>query len=406
VTATPRRVAYFSDTYLEVDGVASTARQFEAYARRHALPFLLAHGGYDKEKIVRDGVFTRVELPRSPFGFPLDRKHDFDLLFLRHGSRVQEILAHFKPDILHVTGPSDVGILGVLAAHHMKIPLVASWHTNLHQYAERRALPFFSFLPHTLREKAGAKIRDLSFQALARFYRIPRVLMAPNRELMTLLEKATGKPCFLMARGVDTVLFHPSRRDRPGWPFTIGYVGRITVEKNVGTLVEIEQALHAAGVTDCRFLIVGQGASEGDLRSSLKNRDLTGVLIGAELARAYANMDVFVFPSKTDTFGNVVLEALSSGVPALVTDEGGPQFIVKDGDTGFICANVAVFVDRILKLKQSPQELDRMRIFARQSAEEASWDNIFDAVYRAYEVALQSTKPAQVNLEANLPARI
>lgn len=406
MTATTRRVAYFSDTYLEVDGVANTARQFEAYARRHGLPFLLAHGGYDNEKILRDGAFIRVELPRSRFGFPLDRKHDFDLAFLRHLSRVQQILADFNPDILHVTGPSDVGFIGVLAAHRLKIPLAGSWHTNLHQYAERRALPLLRFLPASTRQKVGKQIRDLSFRLLARFYKIPRVLMAPNRELIALLENATGKPCFLMARGVDTALFHPSRRQRNDQSFTIGYVGRITVEKNVGMLAEIERALHAAGVTDCRFLVVGQGASEAFLRATLKNGEFTGVLTGEELARAYANMDVFVFPSKTDTFGNVVLEALSSGVPALVTDEGGPRFIVRDGETGYVCNDLAGFVERILELKRSPESFARMRILARKAAEEASWDRIFDAVYRAYEVALQSPDAARVSLGAKLPARI
>lgn len=406
MTASPPRVAYFSDTYLEIDGVANTARQFEAFARRRGLSFLLAHGGYEDEKIVRDGLFTRVELPRSRFGFALDRKHDFDLAFLRHISRVEKILREFRPDVLHITGPSDVGIMGALVAHRMKIPLVGSWHTNLHQYAERRALPLLKFLPSATRENAGEKICDLSFRIIAHFYRIPRVLLAPNRELIDQLEKATGKPCFLMGRGVDTVLFHPSRRDRPGWPFTIGYVGRITVEKNVGALIEIERALQAAGVADCRFLIVGQGASEDYLRSSLKNRELTGVLTGEELARAYANMDVFVFPSKTDTFGNVVLEALASGVPALVTDEGGPQSIVKDGETGFVCKDVAAFMDRIRQLKQSPARLEHMRTLARKSAEEASWDTIFDAVYRAYDIALQSAMPTRVKLEANLPLRI
>src|SRR5262249_33940386 len=154
-----------------------------------------------------------------------------------------------------------------------------------HQYAERRALPLLFFLPSKWRAKLGAKIRELSFQATARFYQMPRVLMAPNRELIALLEKATGKPCFLMARGVDTDLFNPQRRDRRGWPFTIGYVGRITVEKNVQALVEIEEGLRAAGVTDYQFLIVGQGSSENYLRTNLKKRELAGVLCGEELAR-------------------------------------------------------------------------------------------------------------------------
>src|SRR5215469_2922783 len=237
----PIRVALFADAYLEVDGVANTMRQYEAYARRNGLPFQLFHGGYEQQKILRDGAFSRIELPRGRFRFALDRKHDFDLGFIRHLARVENLLREFAPDVLHITGPSDVGIVGALVAHRLRIPLLASWHTNLHQYAERRALPLFAWLPSGWRASIGAHIREFSFRLTARFYQIPRVLMAPNRELIELLETATGKPCFLMARGVDTELFHPRRRDRKKGPFTIGYVGRITIEKNVKMLVEIEQ---------------------------------------------------------------------------------------------------------------------------------------------------------------------
>jgi phosphatidylinositol alpha 1,6-mannosyltransferase len=404
VNERPPRVAYFTDTYLEVDGVANTARQFEAYVRRKSLPFLMLYGGYGQEKISRDGELTRVELPRSKFGFALDRKHDFDLAFLRHTSRVMEIVSDFNPDVLHITGPSDVGIMGALVAQRLKIPLVGSWHTNLHQYAEQRALPLLRFLPGGWRRSLGRTIRELSFRATARFYHIPRVLMAPNQELLALLEKASRKPCFLMGRGVDTELFHPCKRERWGGRFTIGYVGRITTEKNVDALVEIERGLYAAGVMDCRFLVVGQGASEQYLKSNLRNCDMPGVLSGEDLARAYASMDTFVFPSRTDTFGNVVLEALASAVPALVTDEGGPQFIVKDGETGYVCRDNTSFVERIIKLKQSPEDLAKMRVRARKYAESASWDSIFEAVYRAYDEALTPSDRIRFGLETKLPA--
>lgn len=400
----PLRIAYFTDSYLEVDGVANTARQFEAYIRRRQHPFLMVYGGYEREKILRDGALTRVELPRGKFGFPLDCRHDFDLAFLRHTSRTMELVADFKPQVLHITGPSDVGILGALVAHRMKIPLVGSWHTNLHQYAERRALPMMPFLPGAWRKRIGKTIRELSFRATARFYHIPRVLMAPNQDLVALLEKAVGKPCFLMGRGVDTELFHPCKRARSEGHFTIGYVGRITSEKNVEALVEVERGLHAAGVTDCRFLIVGQGRSEKYLRANMKRCYLAGVLKGEDLARAYANMDVFLFPSKTDTFGNVVLEALSSGVPALVTDEGGPQFIVKDGQTGYLCRDNAAFVERLVRLRQSAETLARMSRAARVYAEGMSWDSIFEAVYRAYEAALQPSLGVRIGLGTKLPA--
>jgi phosphatidylinositol alpha 1,6-mannosyltransferase len=403
---TPLRAAYFTDSYLEVDGVANTARRFEAYVRRKGLPFLMVYGGYEREKIEQEDALLRVELPRSRFGFAIDQKHDFDLAFLRHTGRLRQIVSEFKPDVIHITGPSDVGILGATIAHQMKIPLVGSWHTNLHQYAERRALLLLKFLPKSWQTYLGAQIRELSFQATARFYHIPRLLMAPNQELVALLEKASHKPCFLMGRGVDTELFHPCRRNRHNGVFTIGYVGRITAEKNVDALVEIEHLLYVAGVTDCRFLVVGRGSRAKYLQSNLRNGELTGVLTGEALAQAYANMDVFLFPSKTDTFGNVVLEALSSAVPALVTDEGGPQFIVKNGETGYICRDNASFVEGILTLRRSPGDLARMRSAARRYAEGASWDSIFDGVYRAYEEALLPSADIRVGLGKKLPAEV
>jgi len=398
------RVAYFTDAYLEIDGVANTARQFEAYARRHRVPFLLVHGGYEQEKVIGDGGFTRVEFPRGRYGFALDRKHEFDLAFLRHLSRAMQMVAEFQPDVLHITGPSDVGILGAFVAHRLKVPLVASWHTNVHQYAERRALPLLSFLPRAWRQNLAGRIGDWSFLATSRFYKIPRVLMAPNRELIELLGTATGKPCFLMTRGVDTELFHPRRGKRQAGTFTIGYVGRITVEKNVEALVEIERGLRAAGVSGYRFLVVGQGASEEYLRSHLGNGDFPGVLQGEALAEAYASMDLFLFPSKTDTFGNVVLEAMASGVPALVTDQGGPQYIVRPGVTGYVCGDNAAFVECARRLMQSRNEVEVMRMEARKQAECASWDSVFSAVYRAYELALQPAAPMENALNMKLGA--
>jgi glycosyltransferase involved in cell wall biosynthesis len=136
------------------------------------------------------------------------------------------------------------------------------------------------------------------------------------------------------------------RPDQAGsipWLFTLGYVGRLTVEKNVRLLVELEKALLEPGCKNFRFLIVGQEVLEPWLRKNLHHGTFAGVLKGDALARAYANMDVFTFPSRTDTFGNVVLEALASGVPAVVTNEGGPKFIIRNGETGFPVSDVREF---------------------------------------------------------------
>ncbi len=160
---------------------------------------------------------------------------------------------------------------------------------------------------------------------------------------MELIEQGTGKPCHPMYRGVDTELFDPRRRDRTGDGFVIGFVGRLSVEKNISDLVEAEQYLIRSGLTNFRFLIVGQGDERAWLESSMQYVDFTGVLRGEDLARAYANMDVLAFPSQTDTYGNVVLEALASGVPAVVTNGGGPRFIVRSGETGFVTKDLPSF---------------------------------------------------------------
>jgi phosphatidylinositol alpha 1,6-mannosyltransferase len=114
-------------------------------------------------------------------------------------------------------------------------------------------------------------------------------------------------------------------------------------------------------------------------------------LRGAALARAYANMDVLVFPSHTDTFGNVVLEALASGVPAVVTLDGGPKFIVRDGETGFVTDDDH-FADAVADLVHDRTRLKEMRLRAREYALGCSWDAVFDRVYADYETALQTER--------------
>ncbi len=122
------------------------------------------------------------------------------------------------------------------------------------------------------------------------------------------------------------------------------------MEKNVALLAQVQRELENAGHQHFRFLIVGHGAEEAWLREHLPRAEFTGVLKGEALASAYANMDLFVFPSHTDTFGNVVLEALASGVPAIVTPDGGPCSIVRDGVTGRIAPDgeFSFAIDRIL----------------------------------------------------------
>jgi phosphatidylinositol alpha 1,6-mannosyltransferase len=383
------RVAFFPDTYDEIDGVANTSRQFEAFARKRGFPFLTICGGTEN-RVETDGSALRITRRRGRIGFALDKKHDYDLAFWRHYNHAAEAVRRFDPDIVHITGPSDAGQLGALVAHRLGIPLAASWHTNLHQYAERRASGLLEFFPPPQREQVGWLIRESALQAALRFYKIPQMLFAPNPELMKMLERGTGKPVYPMQRGVDTELFSPQRRHRTSGKFILGYVGRLNVEKNIRFLAELERALLDSGFAGFRFSIVGQGGEETWLRANMQNADFAGVLHGENLARAYANMDAFVFPSHTDTFGNVVLEALASGVPAVVTDRGGPQFVVKHGETGFVTRDSSEFVAYVRYLAGDAKGLQAMRDAARGCALEASWDRIFEGVYADYRSELRN----------------
>ncbi|GAA3748427.1 glycosyltransferase [Terriglobus aquaticus] len=374
------RIAFLPDSFHEVNGVAHTARNYTSYAQRHNVPFLCIRAGQQQPALQQHGSVLSLELPRSRLSVPIEKDLSFDPLFARHARAVGYVLKQFRPDVIHITGPSELGILGAFFARRHGIPLAASWHTNVHEYAGRRLQALSRFLPALPRAAEAA-----SLSLTARFYRMARVLFAPNEELCELLERRTGRPAHRMPRGVDTDLFNPARRTRPqdDGTFLLGYVGRLSVEKNVALLPTIQLDLRARGIANTRFVIVGHGSEEAALRSALPDAIFPGVLKGEALAQAYADMDLFVFPSETDTFGNVVLEALASGVPALVTRGGGPKFIVLDNRTGLIRAPTE-FTESIAGLLLSDQ-LRNMSSAARQNALTWSWDAVFDGVRQVYE---------------------
>lgn len=320
--------------------------------------------------------------------FALEKDLRFDPAFFRHIPLIDEVLQRFKPDLIHITGPSEVGILGAGLAHHLHLPLAASWHTNVHEYAARRANWFLRLLPERQSAVTGQTIEDIAMATVARFYSVAQVLFAPNPELCALLERSTGRPCHLMQRGVDAELFHPAKRTRDtnDREPVLGFVGRFSIEKNVALLAQVQQQLDQSH-EEFHFLVVGHGGEESWLRERLHRAEFTGVLRGEALAQAYANMDLFVFPSHTDTFGNVVLEALASGVPAIVTPDGGPCTIVRDGETGCVVRDDE-FASAISAILSNPTAHQRMRQAARAYAANASWDSVFEGVYAAYEELL------------------
>jgi phosphatidylinositol alpha 1,6-mannosyltransferase len=385
------RVAYFPDSFLEVNGVAMTSKRFVGYAGKNGYPFLCIHAG-KKTESYEEGSVKYLSLKRSPVAFKLDEDLAYDPVFQRHTGRVIRELTEFSPDILHITGLNDVSIVGAYLAWKMHIPLLGSWHTNLHEFAARRLMKIFGFLPDpTVRKMTGFAERKIMDGAVL-YYKMPKVVLAPNQELVDLLANGTGRAAFLMTRGVDTDKFAPEKRTAGDGKFRLGSVGRLRAEKNVRLLVDLEQRLLEAGKSNFEFLVVGEGNEREYLEKNLRNAVFTGFLEGEALAEAYANMDVFLFPSETDAFGNVAQEAHASAVPAIVTDKGGPKFIVRHGETGFVAKDLDDFTRYTIELMENPEKLHLMKRLSRESALSRSWDSVFDSVYDAYREAISITQ--------------
>ncbi len=392
----PLRVAYFPDSFHEINGVAHTSRSFAGYAQRHELPFLCVRAGSRSTAMEQHGSVRSLELPRSAAAIRVEKDLAFDPLFWRHADAIEDELRRFRPDLLHMTGPSELGLLAAYFAWKLEIPLAASWHTNVHEYAARRLAWLTRRMPAAWGQAVAQGVEGSSLETLLGLYGLAKVLFAPNVELCRMLAERTGRPCHLMQRGVDATVFSPKYRvaaDAPGEPtWVLGYVGRLSIEKNVALLPRVERELRAAGHR-VRFLIVGHGAEEERLRREMPTAEFAGVLRGEKLAQAYVRMDVFVFPSHTDTFGNVVLEALASGVPAVVTPDGGPRSIVREAaggeaETGVVAADDA-FAEAIAGILRDPARLARMRTAAEAYAATCSWDAVFGGVYAAYSTLVE-----------------
>jgi glycosyltransferase involved in cell wall biosynthesis len=294
-------------------------------------------------------------------------------------------------------------MLGAMLAHTLGVPLAASWHTNLHEFAARRADHKLTWLGEEKRRSATNFVEQETLKWTLRFYRFAKLLFAPNPELVEMLAAATGHPTYLMQRGIDVSLFSPDRRRRDGDDFVIGFVGRLSPEKHVRLLADVERRLRENGIANYRFLVVGDGSERPWLMENLKQADFPGVLSGIPLAEAYANMDAFVFPSETDTFGNVVLEAMASGVPVIVSKSGGPKFLVQPGKNGYVAREFEQFVEALMDLRTHSHLHARMSQGARTTAMQHSWSAVFEQVYARYEEVLTKSRSSKPAPPRNLP---
>jgi glycosyltransferase involved in cell wall biosynthesis len=297
-----------------------------------------------------------------------------------------EALAEGRYDLVHLCSPGPAGVAAGLIARTMELRLVGSYHTELGAYAALRS--------GDMRLRAGMDA------VLAGFYGLCSVVLSPSAPADDSL-RALGVPDVRIARwdrGVDTARFDPALRTdtgrRPG-ELAVLYAGRLTKEKGADLLADSFLRAHAADPR-LHLVLAGGGPEEGTLRDRLGERaTFLGWLEGEALARAYASADAFLFASRTDTFGQVILEAQASGLPVVAVDEGGPRTLIEDGRTGLLRPpDAGALADAILELAADPARRRRLAAAALEEVRARTWQRALERLAEGYRLALGETAAA------------
>jgi glycosyltransferase involved in cell wall biosynthesis len=363
------RVAIISDTVDDENGVSIGLRRLVAAARAagHEASLIGAARAGVVDEVVRIPSAMNASLPIYPdMTWSVPEVPPLASWLAKHA------------DLVQVATPGPMGIAGLVAARMMGLPVIAQYHTEVAEYAARMTgMPMVKMLVEPI---------------VGWFYKQADLCLAPSEAVEKRLT-SFGIPSdriWRVQRGVDRSLFDPARRDRSALarfgitnePVAL-YVGRLSKEKNLDTLTAVWSQIHEAR-PDARLLVVG---GEGPLRGTFKAPGMieTGSLYGEELATVFASSDLFVFPSETETFGNVVIEAAASGIPALVATLGASHEHVVDGVTGRIvdASDRASFASTAISLLDDAALCARMGNAAREHV--ARYD-LADAVATTWEI--------------------
>lgn len=387
------RVALFTDTLGDVNGVS---RFLNDIADRSLEDGRALHIFTSTRMPTRDLPNLHNIRPRAAASLPGYR--DLQIVFpaLRRLSRT---MRSFRPDVIHVSTPGPVGLAGRMIATHQRIPLAGVYHTDFPAYVE-----------HLFDDEA---LTHVARAAMRRFYRPFQLVFSRSAEYGVSLGRLgiEAERRVRLQPGINVARFHPRFRDQSCWagygiPSTglkVLYVGRVSIEKNLPMLMSIWKRLRAAEPgLDARLIVVGDGPYRASMESQLEgtNAHFLGFRHGDELSRLYASSDLFVFPSTTDTLGQVVLEAQASGLPALVTDAGGPKEVIGHDSagvpTGYVLSarEPADWVRQILRIGTDTPLRESMGRAARQNALGYSIQDSFDHFWQSHERLVRHARPS------------
>jgi len=363
--------AWVTDTFTDVNGVTKTIRTLAGMAAE-----------FDKDIT----VITSLDEPQTA-DFPIKnfkpvgsfKMPEYESLIISYPP-FMEMLAYFEKeqfDEVIISTPGTLGVCALGVAKMLGLKTKGIYHTDFPR--------FFSDILED--EKMG----EVAWRFMRWFYGNVDQILVPTQQYKTLLMDGgfNGDQIDIMPRGINRERFSPERRNRPMWEahynrnssFKFIYAGRVSREKNIEIMLKAFTKLIESG-SDADLIVVGDGPQRDELQMKYNDPQIvfTGYLYGDELAEVYASADLFVFPSLTDTFGNVVLEAHASGLPAIVSNEGGPQEIVESHESGLV-VNARTPDEMFEAMKRVSEDLklyERLKKNAAQKAQDSRWEHALE----------------------------
>lgn len=367
--ASSLRVAVVTETYPpEVNGVAMTLSRLVGglQRRRHRVQLIRPRQGPDENPACSEGL---EEILRQ--GIPIPRYDG-----LRMGLPARQALFRLwslkRPDVVHIATEGPLGWSALAAALKLKLPVSTGFHTNFHSYSRHYGIGF-------MKKPIAAYLRKFHNRALA--------TLVPTEDMRKDLGTQGFENLIVVARGVDTRLFTPAKRSvslRTQWgvqgnDLVALYVGRVAPEKNLPLVIEAFEAMRAKEPA-CRLVIVGDGPERNALQRRHATVYFASARTGEDLATHFASADVFLFPSQTETFGNVTLEAMASGLAVVAFDYAAAKQHLRHEVSGLLApfGDAGAFRSLAAGLVEAPDRMPALRAEARKAAERIDWENVFD----------------------------
>ncbi|MFY8161072.1 MAG: glycosyltransferase [Candidatus Kapaibacteriota bacterium] len=361
------RIAYFAESLEEnKDGVARVIYKIDEMNNKTGVESLYVTSVLSETKEFNQ--FKTKSLPIPGYdGYRMTVSKWYDIY-----NRIK----YYKPDLIHLHAPFALGRVATLVANELKIPCVSTYHTH-----------FISYLKY---HKAQI-LEPIISSHLKSVYNNCQLNLIPSQNVYNDLENIGIENMKVLPHGVDfntfnTKFYNPEFKTQFSNKFTFLYVGRLVWEKNLKLMASVFNDLYNVR-NDFELLIVGTGPADEKLKELLPNAKFLGFKTGRELSEIYASSDVFVFPSDTETFGNVTIEALASGLPCIVANGGGSADIIIDDFNGlkFEACSHEEFTNSVIKLLDNEEKFIELKSNSIKSSKQYSWEVVHETMITYYQ---------------------